>query len=217
LLASAVSHEIRNMCLAIRVVTTNLRQKPDLVDDADFAALSTLTDGLGRMASFELQNGQDESSGWINPAVVLEQLRVVVEPDWSDAGGRLEWHVEDLPLVRGDEHSLLQVFLNLTQNSLRAAHQVSEPVLRVDARQEDGKVVVSIIDSGPGIANPATLFQPFRPGADGSGLGLYISRTIMRSFGGELVFVPVEKGCRFDVRLAARLPRPRINELEVLV
>lgn len=207
LLASAVSHEIRNMCLAIRVVTTNLRQKPGLVEDADFAALSTLIEGLSRMASFELQDGKDESSGWIDPAVVLEQLRVVVEPDWHDAGGRIEWDLEKLPAVRGDEHSLLQVFLNLAQNSLRAAQHSAEPSLRVHARVEDGSVVVSLIDSGHGIADPTKLFQPFRPGADGSGLGLYISRTIMRSIGGDLTFVPRDSGCRFDVKLAAERAR----------
>ncbi len=207
LLASAVSHEIRNMCLAIRVVTTNLRQKPGLVEDADFAALSTLIEGLSRMASFELQSGKDESSGWIDPTVVLEQLRVVVEPDWNDAGGQLEWNIEKLPMVRGDEHSLLQVFLNLAQNSLRAAQHSTEVSLRVHARVEDGSVVVSLIDSGPGIADPAKLFQPFRAEAGGSGLGLYISRTIMRSMGGELLFVPRVTGCRFDVKLAGGLKR----------
>jgi signal transduction histidine kinase len=203
LLASAVSHEIRNMCLAIRVVTTNLRQKPGLAEDADFAALSTLIDGLSRMASFELESGKDESSGWIDPTVVLEQLRVVVGPDWSDIGGRLEWNVEKLPMVRGDEHSLLQVFLNLSQNSLRAAQLLPEPSLRVHARVEDGGVVVSLMDSGPGMADSSKLFQPFRAGSDGSGLGLYISRTIMRSMGGELTFIPTDSGCRFDVRLAS--------------
>ncbi|MEI9812433.1 MAG: PAS domain-containing sensor histidine kinase [Acidobacteriota bacterium] len=203
LLASAVSHEIRNMCLAIRVVTTNLRQKPGLVEDADFAALSTLVEGLGRMSSFELQNGEDATSGWTDPSVVLEQLRVVIEPDWSDAGGTIEWDVAKLPLVRGDEHSLLQVFLNLSQNSLRAAQQLPSPTLRVQGRLEGTGVVVSLMDSGPGIANANKLFQPFRPDADGSGLGLYISRTIMRSFGGELVFVPTDTGCRFDVKLSA--------------
>lgn len=203
LLASAVSHEIRNMCLAIRVVTTNLREKPGLVEDADFAALSTLIDGLSRMASFELENGKDEGSGWIDPTVVLEQLRVVVEPDWSELGGRLEWNVEKLPMVRGDEHSLLQVFLNLAQNSLRAAaQQLPDPSLRVHARVEDGAVVVSLMDSGPGVADSSRLFQPFRAGSDGSGLGLYISRTIMRSMGGELTFIPTGSGCRFDVKLA---------------
>jgi C4-dicarboxylate-specific signal transduction histidine kinase len=159
------------------------------------------------MASFELQDGKDEGSGWIDPTVVLEQLRVVVGPDWSDAGGRLEWNVEKLPKVRGDEHALLQVFLNLAQNSLRAAQQSPEPLLRVHGRVEDGNVMVSIMDSGPGIADPLKLFQPFRAGADGSGLGLYISRTIMRSIGGELTFVAAESGCRFDVKLAARAER----------
>jgi len=201
LLASAVSHEIRNMCLAIRVVTSNLRQKPGLDGDADFAALSTLVEGLGRMASFELEHGRDADSGWTDPAVVLEQLRVVIEPDWADAGGSIQWDLRAMPLVRADDHSLLQVFLNLSQNSLRAAQQLPDPALRVVARVGEGEVVVTLIDSGPGVPDPSKLFQPFRPDADGSGLGLYISRTIMRSFGGDLVFVPAESGCQFDVRL----------------
>jgi len=130
---------------------------------------------------------------------VLEELRVVIEVDWSDAGGSIHWDVGPLPSVRGDEHSLLQVFLNLSQNSLRASQQNGTPSLTVRGSLEQDRVVVSLIDSGPGIPNPTTLFQPFRPDADGSGLGLYISRTIMRNFGGELKFVPTESGCRFDV------------------
>jgi signal transduction histidine kinase len=199
LLASAVSHEIRNMCLAIRVVTSNLTRKPELEGDADLGALSTLVDGLGHMASFELAGHKESSSTWTDLRAVLEELRVVIEVDWSDAGGSIHWDVCPLPSMRGDEHSLLQVFLNLSQNSLRASQQNGTPSLTVRGSLEQDRVVVSLIDSGPGIPNPTTLFQPFRPDADGSGLGLYISRTIMRNFGGELKFVPTESGCRFDV------------------
>jgi signal transduction histidine kinase len=201
LLASAVSHEIRNMCLAIRVVTSNLIRKPELEEDADLGALSTLIDGLGRMASFELQEHQNAGGTSTDLRAVLEELRVVIETDWTDAGGSIHWDVGALPSVRGDQHSLLQVFLNLSQNSLRASQQNGQAMLTVRGAVEQDRVVVSLIDSGPGIENPAVLFQPFRPDADGSGLGLYISRTIMRSFGGDLKFVPVELGCRFDVFL----------------
>ena len=41
------------------------------------------------------------------------------------------------------------------------------------------------------------LFHPFRPGADGSGLGLYISWELARSFGGELEHVTADAGCYF--------------------
>lgn len=208
LLASAVSHEIRNMCLAIRVVTSNLHKKPELEGDLDVGALGTLVESLSRMASFELGEHTDADSTWVDLRAVLEELRVVIEQDWLESGGSIRWEVDTLTLVRGDSHSILQVFLNLTQNSLRAAQHTGAPMLTVRGAVNDNKVVISLIDSGPGIPNPATLFQPFRPDADGSGLGLYISRTIMKSFGGELRHVPTEKGCRFDVIFPAQGARP---------
>lgn len=199
LLASAVSHEIRNMCLAVRVVTSNLTRKPGLEDDADVGALATLVDGLGRMASFELQDHKEPDGSWVDLRAVLEELRVVIEPDWHEEAGTIHWDLCQLPSVRGDEHSLLQVFLNLSQNSLRAAQSNGSPSLTIRGELEEDRVVISLIDNGPGIPDSSTLFQPFRPDADGSGLGLYISRTIMRSVGGDLRFVPTPSGCRFDV------------------
>jgi two-component system sensor kinase FixL len=209
LLASAVSHEIRNMCMAIRVVTSNLRMKPGLAQDVDFGALSTLVDSLSRIASFELQNKKEHDSGWCDPRAVLDELRVVITPDWADAGGAIQWDLETLPMVHADGHSLLQVFLNLSQNSLRVAVQEGmEPALSVRARVEKNQVKVSLVDSGPGISDPSRLFQPFRPDSDGSGLGLYISRTIMRSFGGDLKHVVTESGCQFDVIVPSLPDRP---------
>ncbi|MEQ1949072.1 MAG: PAS domain-containing sensor histidine kinase [Bryobacteraceae bacterium] len=199
LLASAVSHEIRNMCLAIRVVTSNLRLKRDLSDDADFSALSTLVESLSRIASFELQNNKRHGSTTADPQAVLEELRVVIAPDWADAGGELHWELNPMPEVHADPHSLLQVLLNLAHNSLRAMQDQDVPSLVVQTRTEADYVIMSIIDSGPGIGDTTKLFQPFRPDAGGSGLGLYISRTIMRSLDGDLKHVPTERGCQFDV------------------
>ncbi|MGE0407555.1 MAG: ATP-binding protein, partial [Candidatus Korobacteraceae bacterium] len=207
LVAGAVSHEIRNMCSAIRVVFTNLRRRPALAEDTDFLTLATLVDSLGSIASFELRNGKDKASRWENLNSVLEQLRVVIEPDWTDIDGVIHWELEyPAPEVCVDSYALLQVFLNLAQNSLRAAQQRPNPQLEIQARTVNSTTVVSFIDSGPGIEDATRLFQPFREDADNSGLGLYVSRTLVRSFGGELTFVPTIAGCRFDVTLPAAAP-----------
>jgi signal transduction histidine kinase len=51
-------------------------------------------------------------------------------------------------------------------------------------------VVIQFKDSGPGIESPERLFQPFQSGADGTGLGLFLSRAVVRSYGGDLRFEP---------------------------
>lgn len=210
LLAGAVTHEIRNMCSAIRVVTTNLSRKPGMEEDPDFRAIASLVEGLARLASFELRAAAVPASRSTDLHQVLDQLRVVIEPDWTDLDGTITWHLEDATFrVPADAHALLQVFLNLTQNSLRACQGVEAPRLEIRARHEGGGVTVSVVDGGPGVRDPGLLFQPFRAGADGSGLGLYISRTIVRTYGGDLRHVPVASGCRFDVTLPCEPLPPR--------
>jgi signal transduction histidine kinase len=74
----------------------------------------------------------------------------------------------------------------------------------VSATTDARRVVVRWRDSGPGVVAPESLFQPFQPGSEGSGLGLYISRTLVRSFGGELRYEPQPAGSCFVVELPCR-------------
>jgi two-component system, LuxR family, sensor kinase FixL len=73
--------------------------------------------------------------------------------------------------------------------------------LRISASGENGKVVIRFEDTGIGVASPENLFKPFQRGANSSGLGLYVSRAIMRSFGGELSHEPRSEGSCFAVVL----------------
>jgi two-component system sensor kinase FixL len=63
-------------------------------------------------------------------------------------------------------------------------------------------VEVRFNDTGPGVAHPEHLFEPFQPGAQASGLGLYLSRTFVRAFQGEIEYEPQPAGACFAVILA---------------
>lgn len=202
LLASAVSHEIRNLCLALRVVVTNLRRQPGLEDAPDFVALAALSENLTRVSSFDLRRKIDQNAANTDVRAVLDQLRLVIEPDWNEIGGSIQWDLDGtLPPAHADAHLLLQVLLNLAHNSLRAVQEVEDRRLFVRARTRETDVVIDFVDSGPGIEDASILFQPFRAESSGTGLGLYISRNLVRSCGGDLSFVPAASGCHFEISL----------------
>ena len=197
----AVSHEIRNVCGAIAVVHRNLANGRLLAGNKDFEALGNLVLALERIASVNLRQSSDQAEE-VDLAAVLDDLRIVVAPTLREEDIEDHWDVEpDLPPVWADRGNLMQVFLNLITNSIRALSKRSDRTLSIVAKMESDRVVVECSDNGGGVAHPEYLFHPFQAGAESSGLGLYLSRAFMRSFGGELRYQPLLDGARFMVLL----------------
>jgi PAS domain S-box-containing protein len=203
LAVGAVSHEIRNVCGAIGVVYENLSRHRELAQSEDFHALGSLVDGLGKIATFELRQsaGSGEQAS-VDLGSVLDELRIVTAPSLREMGVLFRFHVpKGLPRVWAERHNLLQVLLNLTKNSQRAIQDEAVKEFRVSASLEGDRVVVRVRDSGHGISNPERLFQPFQEGAEVTGLGLYLSRALVRTFNGDLRYEPGHEGCCFAVDL----------------
>ena len=81
----------------------------------------------------------------------------------------------DLPTVVGDDNHLLQVFLHVLNNAVDAVEEVGGGEIILRTRANGDRVVVEISDTGPGIAEPARVFDPFyttKPLGQGTGLGL---------------------------------------------
>jgi two-component system sensor kinase FixL len=207
--AAAVSHELRTLCGAISLVSSHLggkqlRDTPSLAQDEDFQGLANLVKGLEKLANLELHARAGEAGDLEEVPLrrVLDDLRIVIESDWQGIDGIVRWLVpENLPSVLADPHGLLQALLNLAQNSHRAVQEGSVRELDITVSAQDGKALIRFQDSGPGIAIPDRLFQPFQQAADGTGLGLYVSRAVIRSYGGELRFESQAKGACFVIEL----------------
>jgi two-component system, LuxR family, sensor kinase FixL len=203
IVVASVCHEIRNLCGAIGVVNANLGRSPALAASEDYRALATLVSGLERIASLELRHTAAEAVDGIDVLALLDELHIVVEPPLRDSGIELCWSLpSSLPLVLADRHTLLQVFLNLTKNSTRAMESSDTKILTIAASVEADRVLVRVEDTGTGVAAPERLFQPFQPGAESTGLGLYISRALVRGFRGDLSYAPRATGCCFTISLA---------------
>ncbi len=203
LLMSAVSHEVRNMAGAALVFHQNLSRVETLRGNEDFEALGTLIHGLEKLSAMDLTSGSgNQERQAIELAPVLDELRVLVESVCRDSDIELEWDASDQSRsVWADHYGLTQVFLNLVKNSRRALESAPEKRIRITTEHGHRSVIIRFADTGPGIANPQNLFRAFQRDADATGLGLYVSRALMKGFGGDVAFEPSESGCVFAVTL----------------
>jgi PAS domain S-box-containing protein len=203
IVAGAVWHEVRNLCAAIAVVHLNLQREGALGQSPDFQALGNLVGGLKNLASVELRPRRDTTAEEVSLQEVLEDMRIVVGGQFAETNTELRLELaENLPHVMAERYGLLQVFLNLAQNSLRAMKGMPEKILTVQAGIENDRVVIRFRDTGRGIPDPKNLFQPFQRGAEVTGMGLYVSRAIVRDFLGDLTHEQQPRGCCFAVGLA---------------
>jgi two-component system sensor kinase FixL len=204
ILMGAVSHEVRNVCSAIAVIYENLVRSGQLAGNKDFDAFGALVGTLAQIASVELrQSAETSGMAGVDLAETLTDLRIVLDSYCEEVGIDLRWEIPpDLPSVWADRHRLLQVLLNLTKNSERALSGREEKRIDVVVSVKSDLVSIRVTDTGPGLGSVDNLFEPFQKGADSTGLGLYLSRALLRSFHGDLWFDPAVPGCSFVIDLA---------------
>ena len=113
-----------------------------------------------------------------------------------------------LPWVRGDAERLRQVLQNLVDNAVKFSPANGE--VRVTATAENGDLRVDVLDQGPGVppADRRLIFEKFGRSTEvetkpGTGLGLFIARSIAEAHGGALDVTtpPAAKGATFTLRL----------------
>lgn len=126
----------------------------------------------------------------------------------------------DLPEVEGDEDQLIQVFTNLMLNAQHALERLQgERRVRVSSRLETDKVVITVIDNGPGVPEDLTgrIFEPFfttKDVGEGTGMGLAMSRGMIEEHEGTLAYEAARGGgACFRVTLPVST-RPQIAAAE---
>ncbi|MBQ6536833.1 MAG: sensor histidine kinase, partial [Firmicutes bacterium] len=114
----------------------------------------------------------------------------------------------ELPVILydGNEGLLAQVWTNLLDNAIKFSPEGG--TVSVSAREDEGRVLVSVGDQGPGVAEESLshIFDKFYQGdtshrAEGNGLGLALVREIAQVHGGN-VSVENRDGAVFTVELA---------------
>ena len=118
-----------------------------------------------------------------------------------------------LPIIASDQAQLQQVFLNLISNAIDAIEK--EGLVEISSRFSDAFITVSIEDDGPGIPEDKQkrIFDPFfttKEAGKGTGLGLWVSYSIIEKLGGEIgLKSDVGKGATFTVKIPVTTPEKR--------
>jgi C4-dicarboxylate-specific signal transduction histidine kinase len=112
----------------------------------------------------------------------------------------------NLPRVPGDPVQLQQVLINLVVNAIEAMRTSTDRAreLRISVEKSPDSILVQVQDSGPGIKPELAdrIFEPFfTTKAEGIGMGLSISRSIIESHGGRLSIAPASRGAVFQFTL----------------
>ncbi len=122
---------------------------------------------------------------------LFERIKRLMENDLKAKNIKLNISVEPEKLeLTGDAELIEQVLINLIVNSIYFLKGIDDPQIRLSAQiDERGRTVIKVSDNGPGINEELRdkIFIPFfSTKKGGSGIGLSLSRQIMRSHGGSI-------------------------------
>lgn len=216
-MASVLAHELNQPLSAIANYLSGARRlldhpgdHPERVADAlEKAAAQAIRAGeiIRRLRDF-LSRGEGERRV-VSIQKLTQEACALALVGAKDGGVRVQYKFDPgVDLVLADRLPVQQVILNLVRNALDAMEgAVRRDLLVTTSESDDGMAMVSIVDTGAGVDAGTKLFEPFvTTKAEGMGVGLSISRTIVESHGGRIWTEPNPGGgaiFRFTVPLAS--------------
>jgi signal transduction histidine kinase len=198
---SLVSHELRSPMAAVIGAARTLQARwRSLSPDQRDAFLALIADETNRLAALigdVLDTSRIEAGTFSYSFSDVDLMRLVRDAVSTAAAGQDEVRItakltEPLPRIRGDRERLRQVLTNLIDNAVKYSPAGDE--VEVSARSDDGVVQISVSDRGPGIPydQQGLIFEKFGrsevrgSSKPGTGLGLFIARSIAEAHGGTL-------------------------------
>ncbi len=196
---AALSHHIKNILQGLRsgsdILKMGLKDKNDNLVQQGWRIAEKNQAKIYDLVMDMLSYSKDRIPA-VEPTDVNALVREIVElltPRAAELNVKLETNLADgLPSVHADPEGIHRALLNIVGNAIDAVEERENPHVTVGTRLgTEGWVRIVVLDNGPGIPSDKLneIFKPFvsTKGSRGTGLGLPVSRKILREHGGDLV------------------------------
>jgi C4-dicarboxylate-specific signal transduction histidine kinase len=224
-MSAGIIHEINNPLNYATTGLYSLRNKGQHLAP-EFRAeyeeiLHDVEEGIGRVKSIvtdlkTFTHPDMEQAEYLNASDIIGSALRFLSGEWKGKVD-VEQKLAGPLFIRGNRNKLLQVFVNLLQNSLDALRRKQfaggeKPAISIYGRVVENKTVLLLHDNGEGIEKDVLdkIFDPFYTTKDvgeGMGLGLTICYRIVQGYDGHIA-VRSERGkfCEFQLEFPARKP-----------
>lgn len=207
-LLRVLNHEVRNSLTPISSIAQSLQQMPVTEDNRQQsdALLQVIEQRAQKLLSFV--DGYSAFNRIQTPnhkAISAQKLIQGLEAMFP----RVKASVVDKTPLYADEGQLEQALINVIKNAVEADSSARDIEVRIegDARNH----FIRVLDGGPGITNPENLFVPFYSTKEGgNGIGLVLSRELLRQLGGDLTLSSRSEGQGAEALLT--LPKNELAE-----
>jgi len=223
-LIRVLTHEIINSVSPITLLSSTLvkifddegkpRKKSDLDEEQIENALSGLqaiykrSKGLSRFVESykSLTKIPDPVIDEVKVEDLFSQILLLMKRVTEERSIEIGYEVKPKHLqIHADEKLIEQVLINLIKNSIEAGEGKDDLKIKIGAEEVSGKIKIRVSDNGAGISSEVieNIFVPFyTTKKDGSGIGLSLSRQILRKHGGNLEVISEEgRGATFIITL----------------
>lgn len=199
-IAAAVAHEINNPIMAIEGVARSMlasREDEGIAKCAECHP-QIILDQTRRIAQItrqvsEFSVPQAGTPEWIDINAIVANTCAFIRFDRRYRSIDMQVHLDpSLPAIVGVADHITQVLINLLVNAADALEdQRGERIVRVSTRQRGATLEVAVSDNGPGMSEQvkARAFEEFfttKPRGKGSGLGLFLCKTLVEQDGGTI-------------------------------
>ncbi|MFC1837094.1 PAS domain-containing sensor histidine kinase [Thermodesulfobacteriota bacterium] len=211
-LAAGVAHEINNPLNSIinfaQILIDELQSDAELTDELLYRIINEgdrVSNIVRSLLSFARKS--EEGKTMVNIHEVIQETFALLDTQILKDGINLEIKVsEGLPQIYGNFQQIMQVFINLTNNSRYALNQKFSGVspkkrlaISAELKKVEDEVVIDVVfhDEGTGISAQIIdkVVNPFfttKPAGEGTGLGLAISHGIVTDHDGRLIIESIE-------------------------